>query len=147
MELNTRQLVEIIRKDCELKSFLGVYARDQLPLVFSYPACLIVNTDNADQSGEHWLAIYYNEKKEADFFDSYGSHPISFGLDTYMNRTSSSWNWNSHQLQSMESRICGYYCVLFLMYRARGLSLAHFIKRFKDNSNINDLVLLNLLKP
>ena len=52
MDLNTRQLIDIDRKDRELKCFIGVFASDQLPLEFPYPACLIVNTDNSDQTVE-----------------------------------------------------------------------------------------------
>ena len=146
MELNTRQLLEIIGKDPQINCFLGVYARDQLPLVLLYPACFIVNTDTSDMSGEHWLAVYYDENKQADFFDSYGNNPKLFGLDRYLNKTSSSWKFNQVQLQSVKSHVCGYYCALFLMYRARGFSMNHFVQRFKTNPNINDLILINLLK-
>ena len=57
--LNTLQLLKIINEDKHTKDiFLGVFARDQLPKVDRYPACLIVNTDPSYLNGEHWFNVY-----------------------------------------------------------------------------------------
>lgn len=145
--LNTRQLIDICKSDPKLSpSFLGVFAKDQIPLKIRFPSAFIVNTQSSWQNGEHWVAFYFSSEKEADFFDSFGRHPEYFGHEKYLKNTASKWRYNPLQLQSYVSHICGYYCVLFLLYRSRGFSLDDFLCKFKDDENLNDLVLINLLK-
>lgn len=147
MELNTQQILQILRKDKFSKThFLGVFARDQIPLKLKYPSSLILNTDKSNQKGEHWLAIYYDKDGKAEFFDSFGRHPAEFKLENYMQKTSTKWDYNSKQLQSFQSKICGYYCVLFIMYRSRGYEMKEFLEKFSDFNLINDFILLNLIK-
>lgn len=146
MELNTLQLIQIIKKDqCLKQLFLGIFPKDRIPLRVKYPSCLILNTHSSSQPGEHWLAIYFDQNRHVDFFDSFGRHPSNFGLEKYLDRLSSNWHFNKTQIQSITSSVCGYYCVLFLLYRCRGFSLQEFIKRFSNNAEINDLILLHLL--
>lgn len=145
--LNTRQLLKICKSDKDLAPiFLGVFALDQIPINIPYPCAFIVNTHRSWQNGEHWFAIHFNQEKEASFFDSFGRHPNSFGLTRFLNRLSAKWQFNDQQIQSHVSHICGYYCVLFLLYLSRGFTLDQFVEKFKNDENINDLVLINLLK-
>ena len=70
---------EVLTKDTVTnKIFLGVFARDELPLKVKYPSCLIFNTAPRVNKGEHWLALHYNEKGFCNFFDSYGKDPSKF---------------------------------------------------------------------
>lgn len=50
----------------------GVFPRDKLHIVNKYPSGLIANTDPRDQSGTHWVAMYFISPWESEFFDSYG---------------------------------------------------------------------------
>ena len=43
------------------------------------------------------------------------------------------------------SSFCGYYCILFSLFKARCFNLKKFLSYFKD-SNSNDLLLKNLIK-
>ncbi len=55
----------IIKKDIITKRyFLGAIAFDELPIIESYPTSFIINTKPRSNEGEHWLALYFNEKKE-----------------------------------------------------------------------------------
>ena len=146
MELNTSQLIKILQADPQVKvCFLGVFARDQLPLRIKFPSCFVVNTDKSNERGEHWLAFYYDKNKKLDFFDSYGNHPEFFKLEKYVKQTSTSFNFNSQQLQSFSSKICGYYCIFFLLHRARNVPMGEFLAKFSRHDLINDLALLNLI--
>ena len=78
-------LEEILKIDKDTKKiFLGVFARDELPKRVKYPSCFILNTQPRSQEGEHWLAIYFDHKRNCYFFDSYGNSPKYFGLDKYI---------------------------------------------------------------
>ncbi|GFT67257.1 uncharacterized protein NPIL_535271 [Nephila pilipes] len=38
-------------------------------------AALVINTDPHDKEGSHWLAMYIQDEKTIEFFDSYGLPP------------------------------------------------------------------------
>ena len=138
-ELNSIQLHKILTTDKFTKQcFRGVFARNMLPKKALYPSCLIVNTDPSNKPGGHWLAIYYNHNGESEFFDSYGLHPFFYGLDTYLEKTSSKWTQNKKQIQSFYSNLCGYYCFFYLIAKCRGYSL--------DEMNFNEKELNLFLK-
>ena len=142
--LNTLQLLKIINEDKHTKDiFLGVFARDQLPKVDRYPACLIVNTDPSYFNGEHWLAMFIDKYSHCTFFDSYGNTPSKFRLETYMNSNFKSWSYNRNKIQGSSS-YCGYYCALFLLFTSRN-KLNQFNLEFNDSNNINDFKLTTLL--
>ena len=58
--MNTRQIDETLRRVCGDK-FVGVFARDQLPVVRRRPALMVVNTDPSTKPCEHWTAIYLGD--------------------------------------------------------------------------------------
>ena len=64
------------------KLFKGVYPKDQLPTV-EYPGSYVVNTDPSTAPGEHWVAMFFNNPRSAEFFDSYCLHPIVYGLTDF----------------------------------------------------------------
>jgi hypothetical protein len=49
------------------KSFLGVFARDELPIIKNFPACFVVNTDVRSRPGQHWLAFYFDQREQCFF--------------------------------------------------------------------------------
>jgi len=110
MEMNIIQLYKFMKLHCTNSPFLGVFARDRVPLQPKYPSGIILNTDKQTEEGEHWLAIYYDNDGYAEFFDSFGKHPSYYNMEAYMNKTSRKWNHNTIQLQSF-SNFCGHYCL------------------------------------
>jgi len=126
------------------KSFIGVYARNKLPQEFNkLPVCFVFNTQADNKKGEHWLACYIDENNSCEFFDSYGNKPNRFRLENYFNKTFAKWSQDNHQIQGF-SEYCGYYCILFLLYRARN-KLNLFYYEFKQNSFVNDKKLKYLI--
>lgn len=147
MELSTKQLIDILHQDQHARNhFIGVFPRDRLPIHIPYPSSFIINTHTSKQPGEHWLALYYDKDRNVDFFDSYGHSPKFFNLESYLDKTSTRIKFNSKQLQSFSSKLCGYYCILFILYRSRGFSIEFFVEKFSKNELINDFILLNLIK-
>jgi hypothetical protein len=145
--MNTFQIEAILYGDPVTKNyFKGCYARDELPIVHQYPFCFILNTDPSDKPGEHWLAIYYNEQKQAEFFDPAGFHPVAYRLNRYLDTTSTSWKYNKKRIQGLFSHFCGHYCLLYLYARCRSYSLEEFQCFFSNDYDKNDEILIEKFK-
>ena len=144
---HVQELLESVVPSSEHVTVLGVFPADCLPIemhdgvLYTFTAseprrtcvldrrkkyCFILNTDAAGQPGMHWLAFYYDGSvrgRMLEYFDSYGMdiewYPnvhnaiIAHGLKhvcTTVNRL---------PLQSITSKVCGQYCLVFLAWRAR----------------------------
>ena len=133
----------LARDDRELKPyFRGVFPADQLPLVSKQRVhALIVNTDPADEPGEHWLAIW-TQHGICEVFDSY-----ALPLSTYKNSGLQTWfkQWkelitSDQPLQAMDSFTCGHYALLFLKAKAQSSSFQDFLAQWNShNLVLNDL--------
>lgn len=123
--------------------FLGAFAKDELPRPPPLPSCFIINTDPRSKPGEHWLAVYFNKRGYADFFDSYGNPPHYFGLDKYLFNNSSGFDYNKKRIQG-DSSYCGFYCILFLFYKARGEENV-FFRQFTSKMSKNDKIITDFL--
>lgn len=146
--LTTKDILKALKCDYYAKNVIvGVLPYDFLPKHPTYPRAYVVNSEPAGKSGEHWFALYYNELGKCSFFDSYGKHPSFFGLDKYIQRTSTSYEFNSVQIQNFMSTTCGYYCIYFVLLKSRRFELIDIINLFdKKNFNINDFLVRNILQ-
>ena len=146
--LNTNEIYKILFKDeFAKKDFKKVVPFDCLPNHPDYPSSFVVNTDPRGQKGEHWLALYYDEKGVCTFFDSFGNNPNYFGLDKYIQRTSTKYEYNNMQIQSLFSNTCGYYCIYFILLKSRGYNLIDIQNLFsKTNFNMNDYLITKIYK-
>ena len=124
--MNSLQIQKILSK---FKNFLGIYARDELPYKVKYPSFFIFNTDNRSEPGEHWLAIFIDENKNAEFFDSYGNHPRYFRLEKYLDKIGRSWTYNDKIIQDYFSQLCGHYCIYFIIQKLKGKTLEEIFKK------------------
>jgi len=142
--MNTIQIENLLTRDKFTRNeFLGVFARDELPYIKRYPSCFVFNTDERSEPGQHWLAVYYDENRNAEFFDSLAFHPSHYSLVKYLNHTSTNWTNSNKRIQGYQSHLCGVYCVFFLYQRCRGMNIKDFEKLF---DNYNDNFILNLIK-
>ena len=108
----------------------GVYPVDQLPkrkLCGGY----VINTDNHDEPGEHWVAVFVT-KRRTDYFDSYGFPPTDERILKFIGSRA---YYNRKTLQSPITRVCGHYCVYFIKHRAKGWSAEKIIESFPSNSD------------
>lgn len=130
--MNSYQLEAILSNDKYARTyFRGVKARDQfVKETLMSPACYVVNTDKSNQPGAHWLAIWIDSNDAVVYFDSYGLPPFYLDVSSKLLSYSSDLNHNQHLLQSETTVVCGHYCVLFLLMRARGCSFEKTIDVF-----------------
>ena len=136
--LDTSQLRYLARHDRRLAPhFLGVFPADRLPTVFSRPAGLIVNSDRSREPGTHWLAMYFGDDEQDEFFDSYGQLPPAYQA-SWTARLRPGYRHNTRTLQGPRTTVCGHYCYYYLAQRFRGKSLGAIVNTFPGPPALND---------
>lgn len=118
------------------KLYLGSFAFDELPKITQFPSCLIINTQPRSKQGEHWLACYFDDKKNSYFFDSYGNDPSYYKLGNFLKTNSNNIFFNNKKIQGILP-YCGFYCIFFLLFVVRG-KLDDFYKPFGNLVILND---------
>ena len=73
-----------------------------------------------------------------DYFDPDGQKPQHAEFTNFMNKHCSQKSPNDHILQSPISTVCGQYCVAFLMFRCRNISMHAFARLFTSDLIAND---------
>ena len=141
--LTNKELFTQINKDYYSKKyFIGVFPRNKLPQIYSYPCCFIINTDPDNKPGEHWLGFYFDKNRFCEFFDSFGLSPRLYGLESYIKKRSIDFNYNKQQLQHENSSTCGYYAIFFILLKNRHFSLSDISALFcRKNFKINDFMI------
>lgn len=131
--------VDLIHALSKTPNFLDVFASDTLPLkIRKFPVSLIVNLDKQSQKGSHWVAIFIDGARTGYYFDSYGLPPFLPSIRRFLSYNCRKWTYGRRQLQSIDSSVCGQYCVLYLIHRNKKKSTKAFLKAFTRNSNLND---------
>ena len=110
----------------KIKNFGGIYAKDQLkPYMIKRNHFYIINLDDmySPTNGTHWVAFYVDDYR-IEYIDSYGLKPPQIISENY------DYIYNSSQLQSYESKACGYYCLYFIYHRSHNMNFYEIIKQF-----------------
>lgn len=130
--MNSNQIRHVLHHGKIGQFHTGVYACDQLHHVNSDQFAIVVNTDDSNHKGMHWLAIFKKRFCEVEFFDSFAM-PISFYspfIKSFVKRFSKRFLHNNIQLQSNYSNMCGQFCCFYILHRMRGWSLDSIINDF-----------------
>lgn len=99
-------------KELKIPFFKGVFMRNSLPKHVNRNECAIVNLDNIDGPGTHWVA-YKKHNNLVIYFDSYGNLAPPKELVNYFgNRCSIQYNYSRYQPNN--SVKCGHLCLAFL---------------------------------
>ena len=117
--LNTVEIKNLLASDKRTKtSFRGVFASDELPLKAPTSSLYVCNTDPSSQPGKHWIVIYTDSKKRAEFFDSFGVHPSVRGFETFLENNSLRWTHNIIKLYNIHSLMLVDIIVYFFLFIA-----------------------------
>ena len=106
--LNNFEL-EQAAQDLNISNFRGVCLRDLLPKKTNKNECGILNLDDSDGSGTHWVA-WYKKGKHKYYFDSYGVQP-PLELRSYFK---SPIYYSTEKIQRPEQVVCGHLCLYML---------------------------------
>lgn len=116
MKLPRRALtdVDLLKyvKKLKIPNFRGVFMRNDLPKSKPWKLeCGILNLDNKDGPGTHWVA-YSKKGKNISYFDSFGNLQPPQELVTYFDV--GSIKYNHDRLQKWNTYNCGHLCIEFL---------------------------------
>ena len=137
--MQTDDISHLLSRDPLMCRPYDVVAKYCLPqIVDTYPTAIVCNTHDADRPGEHWIAMYVDAERRGDYFDPYGLRPQHVEFANFMNEHCSAWLPNDRRLQSPLSTVCGQYCVAFLMFRCRNVSMHAFTRLFTTELVAND---------
>ena len=131
----------------KIESYLGTFPLDRLPdLPNKFPKSIIINTDQSNKPGDHWIAIVLTEK-HAYYFDSFGLGIVDQQIQQFLLPRYSSIIFNSLCIQHILSDKCGYYCIYFVQnvhnYKSYYKFLSHFMI---DNLKQNDCIVMQGVK-
>lgn len=124
----------------------GVYASDCLPVRIPPLTAIVVNTDPHTHQGTHWIAFFRDLNGRLEFFDSYGCPPTVYDHIRFIRRNSCCYFYNPITMQSIESSVCGLYCLSYLYFRSHGFEMKDFTSLFNDNVNRNDSLIVGIFK-
>lgn len=126
--MNTRQIYSKFKKNRICPRFLGVFPSNHVPTT-SQRGLMIINLDPCNKPGSHWVVLGCGE-----FFDSYGHPPIRHTIMKYLEETCTkkTWWYNTERLQKYNSRVCGHYCIFYVMMRCKGKSPAKIVQMLKS---------------
>jgi len=140
--MNTSQLQKFAMADELLtKRFIGVFPADKLPRKSKKNTALIANTDPSNETGEHWVCFFVDDRHICTYFDSYGNKPKP-QFQKFI-KSAKDLTTNNQRLQSSFSTCCGQYCLMYLSLRSRSYSHSQILNLFDANLEENDEFVVN----
>lgn len=129
--------IDFLMKD--VKTFKGVYPKDKLKSVKKFKdGSLIINLDDSDGSGTHWVAINIDSTKSyVEYYDSFGLNPTN-EIVAFLNKYKKPIKYQDNQLQNDKSVLCGYYCCDYLVQRANNIDPEIILKQFSNKPSLNN---------
>ena len=153
--MNTAEIYELLWNDLKTSSYImAVIPSEALPYVKpdNRKRCYIVNTMARKKCDSplgtpgalgglrkgHWLLIVVIHGEVVELFDSLGQDETWNGdIMTFINHHGYI-NVNSHILSST---LCGYYCLTYAYYRARGFEIVEVLDILKNTQDVESLCL------
>jgi hypothetical protein len=114
--MDTDQIDKVLRSRSRL--YRGTFASDELVNADyddSTDAYFIVNTEPKAHPGSHWIAIYIRASGNGFYFDTYGRKPPELFRRFLNERCIEKWTYNDEQIQSVISKMCGAYCIQYVI--------------------------------
>lgn len=123
-------------------SFLGVFARDQVPSRHLLPGeCYIFNTDVAAKEGQHWIAVYAKDADVVEHFDPLGAPPEEAD---YLRQGFKRVVFLTFPVQHPLAITCGLHCIYFLVQRMQKVTLKTLVHQmYTCNLLYNECFLLS----
>ena len=136
--MNTNRIRDILSRDKRTRdTFRGVFARNELPTTAT-TGLYVCNTDPIDKPGGHWVVIYIDKNKRAEYFDSFGLPPLFDEFEQFMINNSKFWLHNSKVVQDVYSSACGHHCIFFCIQRSIGFDMGAIANMYTSNTTFND---------
>lgn len=106
---------------------------------------LIANLEDTDSIGSHWVGYYNDPSTNSIFYmDSYGE-VCNAKIYNMIIKKGTNLYFNKKQFQELDSKVCGWFCILFLYYmqktKLKIKGMVSFLKLFNyTDYNKNDKI-------
>lgn len=111
--LTDQDILEIVKK-WRIKRFRGIFSRDGLPKRIHHTETGIVNLDDVEGGGTHWVA-YSKRGQKINYFDSYGDLRPPQELEKYLlSNGRGVILYNNQRYQKVNATNCGHLSLMFL---------------------------------
>ena len=144
--LTTVKLNEVLNHNNVTKSmYLGAFPSCIKPRTSRKKYSFISNTDDHNESGEHWCA-WMVDGQSISFFDSLGREPWDPSFPPHFQKIVEDYShleYTQSRVQKWTSKTCGYFCIHFIFILSLGLDYRHFLDEYSSNFLQNDNVVLD----
>lgn len=131
---------------CLVDNFLGTFPCDIQPDVEGLKSfSAVFNESKHDDAGSHFVCVYATEKN-IYFFDSMGLNLENDYIKIFIFSCGRSVVKSNVQIQSLDSNMCGFFCICFLLYMSLGLSFSKFFQCFSSDLKLNDNIVIDFIK-
>lgn len=126
-----------------INTFKGTFAKDEFKGKIHNFECGVINIDDSTGPGTHFTA-YVNmpDHDKIYYFDSYGAVPPR-NIVKYLKSSGKEIAYNNSHLQQLQSVVCGWYVIKFIMEMNKGTSFYDFLQQFNDDQKSNDDIVMN----
>ena len=114
-----------------------------LQFSFQGPKFIILNTDESDGRGLHWVAVYVPYSGPLEFFDSLGESPESYRgyFRDWLISGGRGYMRNEYRYQDRGTGTCGEFCLYYGIKRLRGETMHEIVQTLKpQNLHFNELL-------
>ncbi len=137
--MDTETINSLLFKNSETrKYYMGCFPADKIPKCFNFPCSMVINIDPSHRKGRHWVAIFIRNPRHLYYFDSFGLEP-----EGYFKKYLETFDYCTRYvdvMQSMNTPLCGHYCIYFLYKCSIGVSFQDIINEMAKSENSELLV-------
>ena len=108
--------------------FNRVYSRNNLSKIKN--GIYIINLDDSESIGTHWIFLYVNAKN-VTYFDSFGVEHIPKEIKKFIGNKNIITD--IYRIQEYDLIICRYFCIGFIDFMLKGKSLLEYTHLFSPN--------------
>ena len=119
------------------KHFRSIYSRNALPESIHKKECGIINLDDIEGQGTHWVCYRNLEKNLVEYFDPFGLI-MPYEIRDYLLTSGKKIIYSQDEIQNRETVLCGYWGLYYLNEGQKGkniLDVIHNEEFDKDNSD------------
>lgn len=145
--LNELEIDKVLWKNpITRRIYMGTFPSNSIPYIKKFPAAMIVNFDEADQPGSHWVALYAPNRFECLYFDSFGRPKETVdGISKYLHNSFLFVERQRVGIQDIASDVCGHYAIYFIYMTALGVPYKK-IENLLLNQSDRDRFVVNFVR-
>lgn len=125
--------------------YMGCYAKDSLPKVIRPNRFYIINLEDHNEGGSHWVLVA-STSKDVLYVDAFGVLP-PLEVIAFMKTGRKPMYYSTTDLQSIKSSLCGYFCIYFIDQLSADRKFLDIVTNdFTNNQTNNDKVIMKYFK-